>query len=78
MTIDEMIDKLQVLKDTGLGELELLFQDKDEYFGWAFSGKYQVGHCDPEGYVWHSLDVNDAIQLEGYQMSKEPDVIIFS
>jgi len=78
MTVNEMINKLQVLKDSGLGELEFLFQDKNDCFGWAVSGKYQIGHCDPEGYVWHSLDINDAIQLENYEMSKEPDVVMFS
>ena len=78
MTINEMIDKLETLKAAGKGNLEILFQDKEECFGWSFSGKYQIGHCDPEGFLWHSIDAGEALQLEGYILSEEPDIVMFS
>ena len=40
-------------------------------------GKYTIGHCDDEGYVWHPMDVDDARELEGKEINDEPDVIMF-
>jgi len=77
MTVSEMIKKLKQIEETGKGNLEVLFQDRKEGFGWALSGKYQIGHCDDEGYVWHPIDVADGRILDLKDLSEKPDVVIF-
>jgi hypothetical protein len=77
MTVSEMIEKLRLVEETGKGNLEVLFQDAKEGFGWGIEGKYTIGHCDDEGYVWHPMDITDARELEGKEIDDEPDVIMF-
>lgn len=77
MTVTEMIEKLRHVEESGNGELEVLFQDAKEGFGWGLSGSYTIGHCDDEGYVWHPLDINDARVIEGKEIDDAPDVIMF-
>lgn len=77
MTVSEMIEKLRLVEETGRGHLEVCFQDQKEGFGWAISGSYQIGHSDEEGYLWHPLDIHDGRELEGKDLSDEPDVIMF-
>ena len=77
MTVTEMIEKLRLVEETGKGDLEVLFQDSKEGFGWGINGRYTIGHCDDEGYVWHPMDVDDARVLEGKEINDEPDVIMF-
>ena len=84
-----MIEKLRLVEETGKGYLEVLFlegpsrkkvvlfQDSTEGYGWALEGKYTIGHCDDEGYVWHPMDIDDARKLEGKKISDKPDVIMF-
>jgi hypothetical protein len=72
-----MIKKLILVEETGRGELEILFQDANEGYGWGIEGKYTIGHCDDEGYVWHPLDINDARLFEDKEINDEPDVIMF-
>ena len=77
MTVTEMIEKLRHVEETGKGNLEVLMQDSQEGFGWSLQGKYTIGHCDDEGYVWHPMDIGDARELEGRDINDEPDVIMF-
>ena len=77
MTVSQMIESLRLVEADGNGHLEVLIQDPDDKYGCGTTGDYQIGHVDVEGYVWHPIDVQDAINLEGYNLSEQPDVIMF-
>ena len=36
MTVTELIEKLRLVEETGKGNLEVLFQDAKEGYGWGF------------------------------------------
>jgi hypothetical protein len=74
MTVSEMMMKLTQLNANGLGDLQVLIRDPDNGWGCGvLHSKYQVGHCDSEGYVWHSDDTTDCVET----LSEDPDVVMF-
>ena len=77
MTVTEMIEKLRLVEETGRGDLQVLMMDSKEGFGWSIEGRYTIGHCDEEGYVWHRMDIHDARTLDLKEIDDEPDVIMF-
>jgi hypothetical protein len=79
MTVTGMIERLQEIEADGNGELHVLISDPNNGYGCGImsdDAKYQIGHCDEEGYVWHSIDTEEG-RSQGYELSLEPDVIMF-